>query len=82
MADWDARFIELARHVAEWSKDRSTKVGAVISTNGRNMPSETLSLTQRVKAYQPWDVLFISHGFHVCHVQELLNRPALPKLWP
>ncbi len=28
--DWDVRFMQLARHVAEWSKDRSTKVGAVI----------------------------------------------------
>lgn len=27
---WDRRFIELARHVAQWSKDPSTKVGAVI----------------------------------------------------
>jgi len=30
MADWDERFMELACHVSEWSKDRSTKVGAVI----------------------------------------------------
>lgn len=28
--NWDLRFIELAEHVAEWSKDCSTKVGAVI----------------------------------------------------
>ena len=27
---WDRRFIELARHVSSWSKDPSTKVGAVI----------------------------------------------------
>ncbi len=31
MADWDGRFMRLALHVAEWSKDRSTKVGAVIA---------------------------------------------------
>jgi len=30
MADWDARFMNLARHISEWSKDRSTKVGVVI----------------------------------------------------
>ena len=30
MADWDARFIHLAKHVAEWSKDRSQHIGAVI----------------------------------------------------
>ncbi|TRO55592.1 CMP deaminase [Candidatus Bathyarchaeota archaeon] len=35
MVDWDARFIELARHIAEWSKDRSTKVGAVIVDDNR-----------------------------------------------
>lgn len=30
MIDWDIRFMELAHHVAAWSKDPSTKVGAVI----------------------------------------------------
>jgi dCMP deaminase len=33
---WDRRWMELARHVAEWSKDRSRKVGAVI-VDGRNV---------------------------------------------
>jgi dCMP deaminase len=27
---WDCRFLELAAHIAQWSKDPSTKVGAVI----------------------------------------------------
>lgn len=27
---WDTRFIELSRHVAQWSKDPSSKCGAVI----------------------------------------------------
>lgn len=27
---WDNRFIELAEHIAQWSKDPSTKCGAVI----------------------------------------------------
>ena len=30
MTDWDARLMELARHVAGGSKDPSTKVGAVL----------------------------------------------------
>ena len=30
MADWLKRFVQTAETVAEWSKDRSTKVGAVI----------------------------------------------------
>ena len=29
-AKWDHRFIALARHLAEWSKDPTTKVGCVI----------------------------------------------------
>jgi len=28
--NWDLRFMQLADHVAQWSKDKSTKVGAVI----------------------------------------------------
>jgi dCMP deaminase len=28
---WDRRFLALAEHVAQWSKDPSTKVGAVIA---------------------------------------------------
>lgn len=33
---WDARFMDLARLVASWSKDPSTKVGAVI-VQGKNL---------------------------------------------
>lgn len=28
---WDKRLLELARHISNWSKDPSTKVGAVVS---------------------------------------------------
>ena len=34
MTDWDRRFMDLAYHVAGWSKDPSTKVGSVI-VNGK-----------------------------------------------
>lgn len=27
---WDTRFLELAKHISSWSKDESTKVGAVL----------------------------------------------------
>lgn len=30
LAKWDLRFLELAKHVASWSKDPSTQVGAVL----------------------------------------------------
>ncbi len=36
MADWGLRFKELAQHVAGWSKDKSTKVGAIIVDDDRN----------------------------------------------
>ena len=32
---WDVRFLKLAKHISEWSKDPSTKVGAVITKNKR-----------------------------------------------
>ena len=35
MSHWDRRYINLALHVASWSKDPSTKVGAVITLNNR-----------------------------------------------
>jgi len=36
---WERRFVELARHVALWSRDRSTKVGAVIVGPDREIRS-------------------------------------------
>ena len=36
---WDRRFIELALHVATWSKDPSSKVGAVIVDEHRRVVS-------------------------------------------
>lgn len=31
MNKWDSRFLDLSKHVSQWSKDPSTKVGAVIA---------------------------------------------------
>ena len=36
---WDGRFLSLAEHVAQWSKDPSTKVGAVIVRPDRTIAS-------------------------------------------
>lgn len=36
---WDKRFLELAEHIAQWSKDPSTKVGAVIVDDQRRIIS-------------------------------------------
>jgi dCMP deaminase len=39
MANWDARFLRLALHIAEWSKDPSTKVGCVVVGPDREIRS-------------------------------------------
>lgn len=36
---WDKRFLDLAHHIAQWSKDPSTKVGAVIVDEERRVVS-------------------------------------------
>lgn len=38
LSKWDRRFLGLAAHVAEWSKDPSTQVGAVVA-NGKRVVS-------------------------------------------
>jgi len=38
-AKWDERFLYLAEHVSTWSKDPSTKVGAVIADERRRVLS-------------------------------------------
>ena len=37
--DWDRRFLELASHIAGWSKDPSTKVGCVVVGEDREIRS-------------------------------------------
>lgn len=37
MKKWDQRFMDLASHIAQWSKDPSTKVGAVIVDSSRRV---------------------------------------------
>ena len=39
MTKWDSRFIDLAKHIAKWSKDPSTKVGCVIVGDDREIRS-------------------------------------------
>lgn len=36
---WDGRFIDLAKHISEWSKDPSTKVGCVVVGEDREVRS-------------------------------------------
>ena len=39
MTNWDQRFLNLAFHISEWSKDPSTKVGCVIVGNNKEIRS-------------------------------------------
>ena len=56
MTDWNRRFLALAEHIATWSKDPSTKVGAVIvdadrriiSTGYNGFPRDVEDLDQRL----------------------------------
>lgn len=64
ITNWDIRFLKLAKHISEWSKDPSTKVGAVVSDeknriisvgyNGfpRDIPDDEELLNNRTKKYQ------------------------------
>ena len=36
-AKWDHRFLDLATHIASWSKDPSTKVGCVVVGSDREI---------------------------------------------
>ncbi|MFL2956245.1 MAG: deoxycytidylate deaminase [Marine Group II euryarchaeote MED-G36] len=36
---WDGRFLNLAKHISEWSKDPSTKVGCVVVGTDREIRS-------------------------------------------
>ena len=37
LSKWDKRFYELAKHIATWSKDPSTQVGAIIITPNKRI---------------------------------------------
>jgi len=39
LRDWDTRFLDLSEHISKWSKDPSTKVGAVIVDSQRRIVS-------------------------------------------
>lgn len=60
---WDVRFLELAKHISSWSKDPSTKVGAVITNNNKiisigynglpsNIPDYSIDIYNREEKYK------------------------------
>lgn len=66
---WDLRFLELAEHIAQWSKDPRTKVGAVIvdekkrvvSVGYNGFPRGVADHEERY-ADRPTKHLFVAHA--------------------
>lgn len=67
--NWDIRFLQLADHVANWSKDPSTKVGAVIANDQHQVlslgyngfPRGVTDLKSRYED-RPTKLLFVAHA--------------------
>lgn len=68
MADWDQRFLDLAHHISLWSKDPSTKVGAVAVSDARavletgynGIPRGVLDLSERME--RPAKYIWTAHA--------------------
>lgn len=66
---WDSRFLQLCSHVASWSKDPSTKVGAcvvdsrkrVVSLGYNGFPTGVLDYTDRLNVRET-KLLFVCHA--------------------
>ena len=54
MYKWDKRFIALAEHVAQWSKDPSTKVGAIIVDKNRIVSEGYNGFPTRLPDKEEW----------------------------
>lgn len=68
-ANWDMRFLDLAAHVATWSKDPNTKVGAVIVNDNKQVLSLGYNgfprgVEDRVSRYEDREtkLLFVAHA--------------------
>ena len=69
MPNWDERFLELAKLVATWSKDRSRKVGCVIVGPNREVRSlgyngfpRGVDDTVEERYYRPAKLLWTEHA--------------------
>lgn len=69
MSKWPQRFLDLAEHVAQWSQDPSTKVGAVIVDSKKRVVSLGYNgfprgVSDTVKRYEDREtkLLFVCHA--------------------
>ena len=52
---WDIRYLELAKHIAQWSKDPSRKIGAVaVGEHGEVLAQGYLSLIHISEPTRPY----------------------------
>jgi dCMP deaminase len=76
---WDLRFLRLAREVSSWSKDPSTRTGAVITDSKRHIvsvgyngfPSRLVDTKERLED-RPTKYSMIVH----CEMNAVINSPA------
>ena len=45
---WDKKFMDLARHISTWSKDRSTKVGSIIVDKNNIVHSREITIASEM----------------------------------
>jgi len=69
--DWDRRFIGLAMHISDWSKDPSTKVGCVIVGPDREIVSTGYNGFPRGASDSPSLYADREHKLRlICHAEE------------
>jgi dCMP deaminase len=70
-AKWDARFLDLATHIAGWSKDPSTKVGCVVVGQDREIRSTGFNGFPRGIADNPERLADRAQKYPlICHAEE------------
>jgi len=87
---WDRRFLELAEHISSWSRDPSTKVGAVIVRPDKTIASTGYNgfpygMNDAASLYDKREIKYerIVHGEMnaILHAKEPLHRYTL-YTWP
>ena len=86
---WDQRFLELAEHVAGWSKDPSTKVGAVITDNNKivsigfnGLPQGVQDLDERLQNRDLKYKMIVHGEVNAMHFAERSIRGCTLYTWP
>lgn len=89
MDHWDKRLLGLAEHVSGWSKDPSTKVGAVIADNNKivsvgfnGLPQGVADLPERLHDRQLKYKMIVHGEVNAMHFAERSIRGCTLYTWP